>query len=407
MQITICGGGNAAHTLAGLLGSREELSVRVYTPFDDEAARWQDGIRQNKGITVSTSERKIIGRPSAICRDPATAAAGSQMVLLALPAFAHESILRQISPYLSPGTWVGALPARGGFDLCVRDILKERVSDVAIFGFQTLPWACRIQQYGQQVAILGAKEQVDLAAWPSELAPVISTRLQELLGVTLNSIASFLSLTLADTGQIIHPGIMYGLFHDWNGLPCEKPMLFYQGVDTSIAVILQYMSDEFQVLRAALERDYPGLDLSAVRPLTDWLQRSYHATITDSSTLQSSFTTNRSYAGLLAPMHKTDDGFIPDFQARYLSEDVPFDLLVTRGIAELAGIAMPVVDKVISWAQSRLEKEYMTAGKLQGADLLSTRAPQRYGFTTLGQFMLGMRYLPPNEDHAMARTPSA
>jgi hypothetical protein len=29
-------------------------------------------------------------------------------------------------------------------------------------------------------------------------------------------------------------------------------------------------------------------------------------------------------------------------------------LLVTRGIAELAGVATPVVDKVIAWAQEKL-----------------------------------------------------
>lgn len=401
MQITICGGGNAAHTLAGLLGSREDLSVRVYAPFSDETERWQDGIRQNGGITVRTPERIIVGRPSAICRDPGTAVAGSQMVLLALPAFAHESILRQISPHLSPGAWVGALPARGGFDLCVRDILKERVSEISIFGFQTLPWACRIQEFGKRVTILGAKEQVDLTAWPSGMAPIISARLQELLSMTINPTASFLSLTLADTGQLIHPGIMYGLFHDWNGQPYDKPRLFYQGVDAGIAAILQQMSDEIQSLRATLEGYYPCLDLSAVRPLVDWLKLSYQANIADSSTLQSGFATNSSYSGLLAPMQKTDGGFIPDFQARYLSEDVPYNLLVTRGIVELAGVSTPVIDKVLSWAQKRLEKVYLTSGKMQGADLHNTRSPQRYGFTNLDRFMQEMQYLPSTKNNAI------
>jgi hypothetical protein len=403
-QITICGGGNAAHTLAGLLGSWEELSVHVYAPFGDEAERWQEGIQQNGGITVSSPERIIVGRPSAICRDPGAAVAGSRLVLLALPAFAHEPILRQIAAHISPGAWVGALPARGGFDLCMHDILKERISDIAMFGFQTLPWACRIQQYGQQVAILGAKEQVDLTAWPPDLTPIISARLQELLGVKLNSITSFLSLTLADTGQLIHPGIMYGLFHHWNGQPYKEPRLFYQGVDAGIAGILQQMSDEVQALCAALEGYYAELDLSAVRPLGDWLKRSYQSNIADGNTLQSSFATNRGYAGLLAPMHKVDGGFIPDFQARYLSEDVPYNLMVTRGVAELAGVATPVIDQVLSWAQKRLEKEYLIAGKLQGADLQCTRTPQRYGFFSLEQLMQGMRYMPPDVGYARAST---
>jgi hypothetical protein len=33
MQITICGGGNAAHTLAGLMAAQQEVRVNVYTPF--------------------------------------------------------------------------------------------------------------------------------------------------------------------------------------------------------------------------------------------------------------------------------------------------------------------------------------------------------------------------------------
>lgn len=393
MNITICGGGNAAHTLAGLLSSWNELSVRVYLPFGDEAEKWQEGIRQNGGITVNTPQKTLLGRPSAICRDPGAAVADSQLVLLALPAFAHEPILLQIAPYIPSGAWVGALPARGGLDLCFRDIFKERLADIAIFGFQTLPWACRIQEYGKQVTILGAKAQVDLAARPANMAPVISSKLQELLGITINPIAGFLSQMLADTGQLIHPGIMYGLFHEWVGKPYEKQRLFYQGVDDNIAIVLQQMSDEIQTLKKALHESYPMLDLSAARPLGEWLKRSYETNIVDGSSLQSSFATNRSYAGLLAPMRKTDDGFIPDFQARYLSEDVPYDLLVTRGIAELAGVATPVIDKVLSWAQERLEKEYLVDGKLCGKDLPGTRAPQRYGFTDLNQFMQAMDYL--------------
>jgi len=134
------------------------------------------------------------------------------------------------------------------------------------------------------------------------------------------------------------------------------------------------MSDEIQSLRSTLSQNYPGLDLSAVRPLGEWLQRSYQASIADSSTLQSSFATNSSYAGLLAPMQKTDDGFIPDFQARYLSEDVPNNLLVTRGIAEMAGVSTPLIDRVIYWAQARLGKGI--SGIRQSARSRSVRYPR-------------------------------
>lgn len=401
--ITICGGGNAAHTLAGILGSRDDCAVRVYAPFGDEAARWQAGIRQNGGITVVTPQTTFSGRPEVISSDPGEAVAGSRLVLLALPAFAHETILNQIRPHLSPGAWVGALPARGGFDLCVQDVFKGKPAGHVIFGFQTLPWACRIQEFGQRALILGVKQQVDVAVWPADQAPGICGRLQELLSVPLNPISNFLSLDLADTGQLIHPGIMYGLFHHWNGEPLAEPSLFYQAVDQATAGLLEKMSAEIQSLRASLENKFPALDLSAVRTLDEWLLISYAPQITDSGTLRSKFTSNRSYAGLLAPMRKVQEGWIPDFQARYLAEDVPYNLLVARGVAALAGVSTPVIDQVLLWAQARLEKEYLVDGRLEGADLKSTRAPQRYGYTHLEQLLQAMDDLTSSREKPQAR----
>jgi len=387
LQITICGGGNAAHTLAGLLGSQEEVSVRVFVPFGDEARRWQAGVRENQGLTVETPEGLLNGTPQLISRDPAEAIPGAEIVFLALPAFAHEAIFQQIAPHLAPGTWVGALPARGGFDLAARNAFKTLLPQIVLFGFQTLPWACRIAEFGKRAAILGTKENVDLAALPHHQAVTVSRRLAKLLRIAISPVSSFLSLTLADTGQIIHPGIMYGLFQRWAGEVLPQPRLFYQSVDARIATLLQGMSDEVQDVRAALEIRFPQLDLSPVRPLGGWLQRAYRHSIQDASTLHSSFATNRSYAGLLAPMKAVDGGYLPDFQARYLSEDVPYNLAVTRGIAEIAGVETPTIDRVMTWAQERLGKEYLVDGKLRGADLHETRSPQRYGIARLEEIV--------------------
>jgi hypothetical protein len=383
MQITICGGGNAAHTLAGLMAAQQELRVNVYTPFSEEVRQWLQGTTARGGITVITPDGTLTGRPHRVSAEPAAVIPGSRLVLLALPAFAHESTLRAIAPHLEDGVWVGVLPARGGFYWGARHTLGDKKDRVTIFGLQTLPWACRIQQYGREVAILGTKAEVDLATYPSHYAGEIITLLNDLLRIRLRPIASFLSLTLADRGQIIHPGIMYGLFHNWDGRPYDEAPLFYQGVTAATAGILQQLSDEVQTVRAVLENRYPELDLTAVQSLDEWLLRSYGDMITDTSSLQSCFVTNRSYVGLRAPMRPAGGGLVPDFQARYLAEDVPYGLVVTRGIAELAQVATPAIDRVITWAQAGLEKKYLVKGKLKGRDVVASRAPQPYGFEKL------------------------
>jgi hypothetical protein len=383
MQITICGGGNAAHTSVGLLAAQEEHRVNVYLSIADEAERWQKGVASQGGMIVQRQEGSLKGLPEKISIDPGEVIPGSQLVLLSLPAFAHESVLGEIAPFLEPGTLVGALAARGSYDLCTRDILKAKADSVTVFGLQTLPWACRIQKYGRQVEILGIKAMVDFATCPPEQADDLAQFLSLQLGIPLSPMGSFLSLTLAGTGQLIHPGVMFGLFSNWDGSPFDEEPLFYQGIDTHTAEVLQKLSDEVQAIRAAFEATYPQVDLSAVRTLADWLCHSYADDIADTTTLQTYFVTNRSYAGLKVPMRPMNGGLAPDFQARYLSEDVPFALLATRGIAELAGVATPTMDEVITWAQELLSKEYLVDGKLTGRDVIHSRAPQRYGFNEL------------------------
>ncbi len=381
MQITICGGGNAAHVLAGSLASRGDMRVQLYLAFEEEAARWQAHLSEGGRVRVSTAGTVLDGAPARVSSDPAEVIPGSQLILLALPAFAHESTLRQIGPHLDDDARVGSLPARGGFDLCAQAALGDKLDSLVLFGLQTLPWACRITTYAREVHVLGTKARVDLACRPDGAAASLSSLLTGLLGLAVQPVSGFLNLTIANTGQLIHPGIMYGLFHAWDGQPLAAAPLFYQGVTAAAADTLEQMSAEVQALAAALRERFPAL--GPVPSLAEWLHSSYEADIAEPATLQSSFTSNRSYAGLKAPVREIPGGFEPDFKSRYLTEDVPYGLLVTRGIAALAGVHTPVTDRVIAWAQERMGKHYLRDGALTGRDLPASRVPQRFGIDTL------------------------
>jgi hypothetical protein len=355
--------------------------VDVYAPFADEAERLRAGVAAHGGLEVAGA----VGgkaRPRRISADPAEVVPGSDLVVLVLPAFAHESTLRQIAPFLDEGAWVGAMPARGGFDYAAAHVLREHGrDDVGLFGLQTLPWACRIQAYGQVVRVLGVKQAVDAATRPAAQIEQLAPLLERMLGLHVGAAANLLALTLANTGQLIHPGIMYALFSDWDGIPFSADEIppFYHALSEAGAQTLAGLSDEVQSIRARLE---PALDLSAVRPLKAWLLRSYGGAIADPSTLRSAFLTNRAYAGLKAPVREVSPGqFVPDFGARYLAEDVPFGLAVSRAIAALADVETPTVDEVIAWAGARLGKDYLGRGAAEA------RLPQNYGLESLAQLL--------------------
>ena len=378
-KITICGGGNGAQTLVAIAEGNLGCAVDVYAPFVDEARRLRTGIAAHGGLEARGA-LQALGQPRSVSADPSEVVPGSQLVVLILPAFAHESTLSQIAPFLDERAWVGAIPARGGFDFSAVRILEEHGrGDVGLFGLQTLPWACRIKEYGQVVHVLGVKKTVDAASRPATEIGMITPVLAQMLGLPIGAAASLLALTLANTGQLIHPGIMYGLFADWDGTPLDAAPPFYQGLDEEAARVLAGLSDDLQAIRARLA---PALDLTTVRPLLDWLLRAYGESITDPSSLHSAFVTNQAYAGLKAPVRQVAPGrFLPDFSARYLSEDVPFGLAVSRAIAELAGVETPTVDRVIAWAGERLGKEYL------GRDASLARIPQNYGLADLAQLL--------------------
>ena len=52
-----------------------------------------------------------------ITADPAECIPQTDIILLIVPAFAHEPILHQIAPHLKEGASVGAIPGPGAFDL--------------------------------------------------------------------------------------------------------------------------------------------------------------------------------------------------------------------------------------------------------------------------------------------------
>lgn len=380
-KLTICGGGNAAHVLIAL-ASRAGWRVDILAPLADEAERLKAGVLANGGVRATFGQESVTGFPHQISAQPADVIPGSELILLALPAFAHGNILQTIAPYLDPDAAVGALPARGGFDYQAQAILDLETRPRPLFGLQTLPWACRIVTYGQVVEVLGTKTAVDVAVCPAGASAGLVEKLEALLGLPVRPVRSFLTLTLANTGQLIHPGIMYGLGRgqEQTIFAAEEIPLFYQGVDQPTADLLAAMSDEVQAISRSLAARVADFEPGQVVSLYDWLRHAYGSQIDDSSSLRRAFNTNRAYTGLRLPTRPAGpNAFTIDFTARYLAEDVPFGLVVLRGIAELAGVASPTIDRVIGWAQARLQKEYLVNGRLAGEHLSETRAPQAYG----------------------------
>jgi hypothetical protein len=81
-------------------------------------------------------------------------------VILSLPAFLHSRYLALLAPYLEDGCVVVGLPGQCGFEFDVRQVLGERIGRFSVVDFDSLPWICRIVEFGKTAWIAGTKEVV-------------------------------------------------------------------------------------------------------------------------------------------------------------------------------------------------------------------------------------------------------
>jgi NAD/NADP octopine/nopaline dehydrogenase-like protein len=394
LRVLVCGTGAASHALVSLISTKPGVEVCVYTRSHEKARSWTDlRGRHRLTATMGAGRGEVVAGPFTVTSDPAPAARGADLVILSLPAFVHDCYLTALAPHLERGSVLVGLPGQCGFEFAVRQCLGDRLRDVTLVNFTSLPWVCRLERFGERVQVAGTKEIVAGAVQPGSAPVRIGDPvpiLQSLLGNPAKLVVSghLLGATLASINATVHPAIMYGRWRDWDGAALDHEPPFYQSIDERAARLIGEIGQEILAIARRIMTELPEVDLSAVIPKFQWYLDTYGPGIADKTDLMAAIRTNSNYAGIRHPMIESTPGrFVPDFGHRFLAEDVPYGLVVSRGISELVDVPTPAIDLVVRWSQDRLGRTYLTQRGLTGSDLGSTRCPQRYGLLTLREVL--------------------
>lgn len=297
---------------------------------------------------------------------------GADLVILVLPAYVRAAVLEMIAPHLTGNVWVGSFPGSGGFDWLAQKALQDASASVSLFGAQRVPHISRIIHYGREVFGSPKKEGIAIAAIPQSRCSEIASILEDVLQMPVSCLNNFLEITLVTSNPILHPARMYRLFHDYEvGRFWRERILFYEGWDDAASELLIRMDREVHEIFACIP-----LDLSRILPLLE------HYGVGNAQELTRKICGIASFRGIPTPMLETEDGFIPDFQSRYFTEDIPFGLLIIKGVAAITGTATPVIDTVITWAQEMMHKEYIVRGYLRGKNIAEAPIPHNAGIVT-------------------------
>jgi len=338
LRICICGGGGLGHTLAGVLSSQDNVKVYMLTGHPKQ---WNSDIivKDPKGYCFH-------GHISLISSDPALIIPISDIVIVCVPAYLVEAELIKIKPYLRTETIVGAIVGNSGFFIFAHNQLP---SSTPLFAFQRVPYISRVVEYGKSADLLGYKDELLVAVENIADTNFFCQLFSKLLKTPTTLVESFYEVTLSNSNPILHTGRLYSMWKDWNGEPYKyNPLFYYDWTDETSQLEIEMDRELFVLI------DKLGISTSHLRRLLD------HYESTDAISLTNKIKNIPSYANILSPMCKVDDGWIPDISSRYFTEDFPYGLKIIHDLAHQNNVDCPMIDKVYNWGMNLIGEQNKT-----------------------------------------------
>lgn len=331
--VCICGGGSLGHVIAGYLSAKKGLRVNILTRSPE---RW------SADLQINTPEGEVLkGRLHTVSDNPQEALLGAEVVLLCLPGYAIRGELEKIRPYVNRQTYVGSVFSSTGFFFEALELLDE---DVPLWGFQRVPFIARTETYGQKARLLGYKTSHKIAVERSGDKEGFRTVIEDLFGAPTNLLNNYLEASLTNSNPLLHTSRLYTMFGGENeGRVFPRMILFYEEWTTEAAQLLIDMDDEFFRLLELLP-----VSKTYLPRILDYYESH------DAASLAQKLSSIQAFKGITSPMKQTADGWVPDYESRYFTEDFPYGLHYIWRLVHEHGIDTPNIDNVYAWGNKHL-----------------------------------------------------
>uniref|UniRef100_A0A7S3L101 Opine dehydrogenase domain-containing protein n=1 Tax=Amphora coffeiformis TaxID=265554 RepID=A0A7S3L101_9STRA len=396
--VTVVGGGSSAHVLIPFLfkcGHRVNLMTR-------RPEQW----KRQVSVELRTMDDKTIdtiqGSLNKISSVPAEVIPEADVIILCMPVHQYPHALHRIAPYINISkheVFVGTVYGQAGFNwMCHEVERKLQLKNITCFAVGLIPWICRTIEYGSKGVNYGCKKRNIVAVSPAN-------RFEKLNDLVLNDMCysihgtgkflqacSFLSLTLSVDNQIIHPSRCYGLWMRYGGKwATEKDIpYFYKDYDALSADILRQLDADYTRIRDAVRKHFPHQPFNYMLDYLT-LERFTHESQNDD--IQKSFQESKQLGLIKTPCVQLETGeYGIDIQSRFFTDDIPFGLLIAKWVAEQLHVDTPMIDEIITWAQTLRGWEFLNEDgtiKIQNAvkGNFVSGIPPAYGITSVDSIL--------------------
>ena len=324
-SVCIYGGGNIAHSLAAVISVTQPVTVVTRRP---EA--W------NSRMAFVQEDKMHWGLNAVNATSDVSTVRMADIVFVALPQFAIDGAIGVLMASLKYGATVVFVPAPAKAAEYAK-LLVDRGYRVA--GLQRVPFISRINEYGSSVTISAPRQIHKLVVSEEGMRLDWSCRCHKWFGGNVEYLSSFLTFAFSNSNPLLHPSRLVVLFEDWED-KCYKynPPFYGEWTDKSSDL---YIAADMEMLDVMSH--YHEIDIT-----TDYESVLDHYNVKSASELTLKIRSIPSFQTILSPMREERGKWLPDFQSRYFTEDIPFGTRPIYDLGRRKGIKAPTIGFLIN-----------------------------------------------------------
>ena len=326
MRITVLGSGNGGYAAAADLASRG-YEVTMYEGYDVSRLR---PIQDQGGIQLTGPYKEQFVEIKDVTTDPKQASEDADILLVTVPAFGQMWLAKAFAKHLQKGQlWLMAPGSAGSLELHNSVFASVLKKGIMLAETNILPYGCRNTSPG--VVWVRPYKVLLISGFPSTSTNAVLERVGDMYN--FKQAKNVVEGALTFTNPIIHsvPAIL-------NTSLCElnKPgFVFYEDCMTpQVLRCMDAVDQERQEVCRALELDSRSIDD---------LYREFH---------------------VAGPVYRNRGKALPGGMLdRYITEDVPYGLVLWSSLGDLAGVKTPLIDSFIRIASTIRNTDFMTNGR--------------------------------------------
>ena len=338
----------AGHSGFGLAADIALRGTPVHLLEHPDHAAMLEPLASSNAIRIRGVRGDGVAQLAAIGSDPSAALAGNRLVLIAVPAYAHDAMAAFLAPHLDPEHVVVLMPGNAGGALAFRrTVAQSGGPEVTVAEASSFIFACK-KDGPDGVWIRGVKRGLPVGVLPARDTAEVMARLAPLYP-ELRAAHDVLETSLSNVNHPAHPpALLLNLARSESSGPDFS--FFHEGMTESVCRLTDVIDEErLSVVRAL---GYPP------ETTLQQLIRYYGDQGFGGATYHEAVSTTPVHGAVRAPASADH---------RYFTEDLPYGLVPIVSIGEALGLRLAVTRGLVHVIDAILGSDSFATGRTADA----------------------------------------